>query len=450
MKKLSLVLFLALAAAVLWPAASFALAHGASAPPRAAQLRLSPSVGSRVVVPAFASRRASERSIAVRAATGPCTVTGHAYDFAGNPLTGVEVDLWYSDTGGFWVDTDATGMFTFTNVPAAASGELDVWPDSSGTTVFSSINDTFTAAGPNDFTLRPGMTGAEVLKTSDTEWNGFTKFRLDTWGSAGGGSTIVPGDSGFGYVMAPDYYYAVAYPWDNQGIEWSTASALPVTPGASDGLTMVFDQANGRGAWVGAPYWASGKPGSKATVVLENWPAGYHAGLYGISESPSGKDKVLHTPSLLSGSHKLRKVSVTIPSTATPGYDYDIHVARTDAGSGLDITAYFQVASLKASRASIRRGGAVRLSGVVPTQGHMGSTVGKSKSVILFQRTKAAGQPAASLKGWHKLATLKASGLGKFASRLLHPKRTTWYVVHYPGDTWYWGAYTSVIKVAVK
>jgi hypothetical protein len=454
MKKLSLALFLALAAAVLWPAASFALAHGAAAPPRAAHVRLALSAKSRTAVaPAFAPRRASDRSMAVRAATGPCIVTGHAFDFAGNPLAGVEVDLWYSDTGGFWVDTDANGMFTFASVPEATSGELVVWPDSSGNTVLYSINDTFTAAGPNDFTLRPGMTGAEVAKTSDKNWNGFASFRLDTWGSAGGGSTVINSDSGFGFVMAPDYDYAVAYPWDNQGIEWNAASALPVTPGMSDGLTMVFDQANGRSAYVGAPYWVSGKPGIKATVVLKNWPAGYHADLYGISESPSGKVNALRKPLTLSGSHQLRNVSVTIPSTATPGYDYDIHVSRIDDGSMLDITTSFQVASLKASPTSIRHGGTVRLSGIVPTQGHMGSKAGKPKSVILYQRTKAAGPPTAwnaAAKGWHKVATLKANGLGKYASRLLRPKRTTWYVVRYPNDAWYWGAYTSVIRVAVK
>ena len=451
MKTLSLALLLALAAAVLWPAASYALAHGASAPPRATQLRLSPSAGSRAAAaPTGAARRASERSTAVRAATGPCTVIGRAYDFAGHPLAGIEVDLWYSATGGVWVHTDATGKFTFTRVPEAVSGELVVWPDTSGNTAFYSINDTFKAAGPNNFTLRPGMTGAEIARTSDKNWNRFTSFRLDTWGSAGGGLTIVPGDYGSGYVMAPDYDYAVAYPWVNQGIEWHASPALPVTPGSSDGLTMAFDQAKGRSTYVGAPYWASGKPGSKATVVLKNWPAGYHAGLSGISESPDGKDKVLRKPSLLRGSHQLRNVSVTIPGTATPGYDYDIHVARTDPGSALNITTYFQVASLTASPTSLRHGGAVRLSGVVPTQGHMGSTAGKSKSVILYQRTTAAGPPTTTIKGWRKVATLKANGLGKYASRLLHPKRTTWYVVLYPGDDWYWDAFTSVTKVAVK
>jgi hypothetical protein len=466
MKKLSLALFLALAAAVLWPAASFALTPRVleplgSAPPRAVHMGYSLPAGLRAAVaPAFAPRRASERSMAVRATTGPCTVTGHVFDFAGNPLAGAEVDLWYSDTGGLWVLTDATGMFTFTSVPEAASGELVVWPDSSGNTAFYSVNDTFTAAGPNDFTLRPGMTGAEVDEGTDDYWLGWQSFRLQTMGSGGGGIATNAGDSsegyvdGSGYVMAPDYDYGVAYPWDDQGIEWF-GSALPVTAGAYDGHTMVFDQDNGRGAWIGAPYWESGKAGTVVTLVLENWPSGYQMAFYGKSEAPKAKEKNWGFYVQSDGSYDVA-VKLGIPTTATPGYDYELHTWRYDTttpASLLDLTSYFQVASLKASRSTVKHGGTVRLSGVVPTQGHMGSTAGKSKSVILYQRTSAAGPPTAwnaAAKGWHKVATLKANGLGKYASRLLHPKRTTWYVVRYPGDTWYYPGYTSVLKVAVK
>ena len=162
---------------------------------------------------------------------------------------------------------------------------------------------------------------------------------------------------------------------------------------------------------------------------------------------------MLRSPFAMVGAQQLRTVTVTIPSTATPGYDYDIHVVRTDSDSALDIETYYQVASLKASAKSIRHGGSVRLTGVVPTQGHEGGTAGKTKPIVVYQRTKSAGQPTvwnAASKGWHKVATLKASGLGKYTSHLLHPSRTTWYVVRYPGDNWYFAGYTSVIKVTVK
>ena len=117
-----------------------------------------------------------------------------------------------------------------------------------------------------------------------------------TYGSGGGGVTTINGDSsqgsvdGEGYVMAPDYDYAVAYPWDNQGIE-SFGSALPVTTGASDGKTMVFDQDNGRGAWIYTPYWQSGKPGTKVALILENWPVNYEMAFYGIPQAPNATEK---------------------------------------------------------------------------------------------------------------------------------------------------------------
>ena len=467
MKKLSLTLFLALTAAVLWPAAGLALTPHVmkplvSAPRQSAHTTYSLPAGLRkAVTPAFTPRHAPGRFMAARAATGPCTVTGHVFDFGGTALAGVEVDLWYtnsSDVDEFvaWVDTDNTGMFTFTGVPETTAGELDVWTGS-GDDGFFSTGNTFTAAGPNDFTLRPGMTGAEVLEGTDETWQGWQSFRLVTYGSGGGGVTTINGDSsqgsvdGEGYVMAPDYNYAVAYPWDNQGIE-SFGSALPVTTGASDGKTMVFDQDNGRGAWIYTPYWQSGKPGTKVALILENWPVNYEMAFYGISQAPNATEKDWGFYVTSDGS-QYGRVDLTIPTTATPGYDYELHTWRyntTVPESRLDLTTYFQVATLKASRSTVKHGGTVRLSGIVPTQGHMGRTVGKAKSVVLYGRTTAAGQPTTTTKGWHKVATLRANGLGKFTSSLLHPKRTTWYVVHYPGDNWYFGAYTSVIKVTVK
>ena len=114
---------------------------------------------------------------------------------------------------------------------------------------------------------------------------------------------------------------------------------------------------------------------------------------------------------------------------------------------------YFQVASLKASR-DVHQAWRFR----APDRrrahtGAQGGTAGKTKPIVVYQRTKSAGQPTvwnAASKGWHKVATLKASGLGKYTSHLLHPSRTTWYVVRYPGDNWYYAGYTSVIKVTVK
>lgn len=32
----------------------------------------------------------------------------------------------------------------------------------------------------------------------------------------------------------------------------------------------------------------------------------------------------------------------------------------------------------------------------------------------------------------------------------LRPQRSTWYIVRYPGDDWYWRGYTAVTKVTVR
>jgi hypothetical protein len=466
MKKLALVLFLACAAVGLLPAAGLAgaptrraLQPLTSPPPRQAN-------GVHFTLPQALREaahprglRASARglSTAARAVTGPCTVTGQVLNLDGNPAAGAEVDLYYSDAAGDsyyfdWIYADSSGEFTFSGVPETSDGEFDVYSgDGDG---YQSWGNVFTAAGPNDFVLRPGVVGANVSRTSDPSWNWWQWLRVETYGSSGGGTTWINGEMGDAYAMAPDCDYAVAYPYDNQGIEWSPSSPLAVTSGLHSGVTMDFDQDNGRGAWILSPYWDSGKPGSRASLVLENWPAGYQMSFYGYSQAPSGAGYKNWPYYLESDGSLYGSTSLTIPATAPAGYDYEVHVYRYDAeASDLDLTLYFQVASLKASRATIRRGASVRLSGVIPTQGHMGSTAGKVKYVTLYQRTRAAGPPTtwdATRKGWRKVATVRANGYGKYSSRLLHPQRTTWYIVRYPGDSWYFRAYTSVTKVIVR
>src|SRR5450830_40269 len=468
MKKFALVLFLACTAAGLWPAASLAGVPVRHAIQPLASPSASPANRVHFILPRalrdaahLRGLRAPARGVlaATRAGSGPCTVTGQVLEFGGTPVAGAEVGLYYTDDAGdmyFFdgVTTDGSGEFAFTGVPETGDGELYVYRgDGDG---YQSWGNAFTAGGSNHFVLRPGLVGAEVWRTSDPSWDWWSWLRVETYGSGGGGTTWIDGnvaDEGDVYAMQPDCDYAVAYPYDNQGIEWFAGSPLPVTAVAHGGDTMTFDQYEGRGAWMLAPYWASGKPGTRTVLTLENWPAGYQMSFYGYSQAPSGqyKDWPYYVES--DGS-KYYGTSLTIPTTAPPGYDYEFHVYRyDDDASDLDLTVYFQVASLKASRTKIDRGGSVRLSGVIPTQGHMGSTSGKSKYVTLYQRTKATGPPTtwdATRKGWRKVGTFRANGYGKYHSRLLHPNRTTWYIVRYPGDDWYFRAYTSVTKVTVR
>jgi hypothetical protein len=466
MKKFALVLFLACTAAGLWPAASLAGVSVRRALQPLASLPARPANGVHFTLPQ-ALREAAQpcglrtpargiHTTTARTSSGPCEVTGKVLDYGGLGVAGAEVDLYYADAAGdsyFFgaVSSTSDGSFAFSGVPETTGGELDVFFDNGDG--YQSWGNSFTAGWSNYFPLQPGLVDAQVSRTSDSSWNWWTWFRVETYGSGGGGTTWINGDEGGSYAMEPDCDYAVAYPYDNQGIEWSTGSPATVTAGAFNGDVLTFDQNEGRGAWIHAPYWDSGKAGTRTTLVLENWPAGYQMSFYGYSQAPSGrfKDWPFYVES--DGS-TYNRMKLTIPSTAPAGYDYEVHVYRyDDKASDLDLTVYFQVASLKTSHAKIGRGGSVKLSGVVPTQGHMGSTSGKSKYVTLYQRTKSAGPPTtwdATRKGWHKVGTIMANGRGAYHSRLLHPKRTTWYVVRYPGDDWYSRAYTSVTKVTVR
>ena len=274
-------------------------------------------------------------------------------------------------------------------------------------------------------------------------------------GQRGGGTTwfsAFPEEEAvdWAWAMPPDVDYAIAYPYDNQGIEWRPASSEPVAPGTSSYTTMSFDQLDGRGAWIQTPYWASGKPGTKVRLVLENWPAGYQTSFYGYNQMTPAT--VRDWPFYLESDGTTFSTTLTVPATLA-GYDYEIHTYRyDDPRSYLDLTTYFQVCTLKSSRASVRSGGTVRLSGVIPTQGHEGSRPGKVKYVTLYKRTRAVlSAPTvwdATRKGWVKVRRVRADGYGRYATSV-QPTRTTWYVVRYPGDDWYFDAYTSVLKVRV-
>ena len=68
---------------------------------------------------------------------------------------------------------------------------------------------------------------------------------------------------------------------------------------------------------------------------------------------------------------------------------------------------YFQVCTFKASASAIRHGRTVRLSGKVPAY---------SGKVIVYSRTRAAGQPSTTAaKGWVKVGTYTVKS-GKFAT----------------------------------
>lgn len=389
---------------------------------------------------------------------GSAVVSGHAYGYYGTGMQDVYV---YGDApdGSTWAwdetYTDAAGAYSLSGLTAASSnGSLfasyptdpwyGMWRDYA----------TWTDPGPTGFDWRPGVVSTTVARGG--VWTGWDYARTYLYGydalsNVTGGSDIVgTNDVVYGDAYAPAGTYAIGatYFWMDQGYEFPTSATI--TAGAVSATSVSVDQANAQRIYVTTPYWGSGKPGTVAAVKGWNYPAGWNLDYYGYADSPSGTPYKEYTDVVTTGADPFTK-SVTIPSTAPAGYWYI--VGAYNASGVLDLETPFQVCTLKSSKTAVRRGGAIKLSGVVPTQGHWGSTPGKTKYVTIYKRTKSVSSAPkvwnATAKGWTKVATVKASGLGKYASAYLKPSRTTWYVVRYPGDDWYWGAYTSVLKVRV-
>jgi hypothetical protein len=388
---------------------------------------------------------------------GTAVINGQVRDFGNSLLPGAYV-AWAVTVGPSFETgdtmTDGSGLYSFSGLPAATgNGELFVGSPSEPWGI-GRYDASWADPGPTSFDFRPGVIMTVALRGGP--WNGWSNLTTYLYGSdalsgVAGMSTISSSDeevSGYNYAAPGTYGDGVAYFWMDEGIEFSTNATI--TAGDSSGQTIVLDQANAQRIYVTAPYWASGKPGTSATVKAWNYPAGWPLDYYGYADSPSGTPFKDYSDLVTTGASPFTK-SLTIPSTAPAGYWYLLGAYNTSGY--LDLATPFQVCTLKSSKTAVKKGGSIKLSGVIPTEGHWGSQAGKSKYVTIYKRTKSVSAAPTvwdpTTKGWTKVARVKANGLGKYASAYLKPSRTTWYVVRYPGDNWYWGAYTSVLKVRV-
>jgi hypothetical protein len=352
--------------------------------------------------------------------------------------------------------TGPSGSYTLSGF-AATAGEGEIWAFPPAPYYFARVGLTWSDPGPTTFDFRPGALNVSVHRGGI--WDYWSGCGIDLAGAdavsavwSGGGIDGPDPDvspvTGVLYPQAGSYTQGAAYFWSDEGLEFSTS--LTVNPGEMTGGSLVLDERDAQRIWVVGPYWASGKPGTSATLWLNHYPAGWQVGLTGYSEYPESFKPRVHAGWTATGAEDAF-IKRTVPTSATPGYAYWFNAERLDGS--LYLSTPFQVCTLKASKTSIRKGTAIRLSGVIPTQGHWGAQRGKAKTVVIYKRTKSAGQPTAwdaTAKGWTKVASVKANGLGKYLSGYLRPKRTTWYIVRYPGDQWYWRGYTSVVKVTVR
>ena len=75
-----------------------------------------------------------------------------------------------------------------------------------------------------------------------------------------------------------------------------------------------------------------------ATLVLENWPAGYRASFYGYSQDPDSTEWDDWPYYVEADGTQYLTGGISIPRTSTPGYAYVLHVYRyDDSAGGLDL-----------------------------------------------------------------------------------------------------------------
>jgi len=401
--------------------------------------------------------------------SGPCTVTGHIYQGypQSSPLAwlGGDVVAGYYDGAGSWfpyppVTAAAGGSYTVSGVVETTQGEIDAYPSGSDDS-FWSWNHTFTAAGPNVVDIYPGAVGVSVNRSSDSSWNGWSSPYIQTAGASGGAGTVLAdGNPMIANAMPADCQYAVINTWSNEGAELPISTPLSVSSGQLNPATITANEDDFQRIWVNKPAFASGKPGSACTVALQNFTPGWNVGFYGYGIAPRLAARDWTVSPVPTGTTDTYTRTVTIPSTAQPGYTYDLHAYRDDyissavGTSWLDLGYGFQVCTLKSSRSRVPVNVWFTLSGIVPTEGHWGSQPGKSKYVNLYWSVKKRPQPAVwnpTKRGWHLALRKKANRYGKYTFHiLLQPQdRTTYWVIRYPGDGWYYPGFTSVVRTVL-
>lgn len=391
--------------------------------------------------------------------TGSATVTCSVSTLSGEPETAdVEAFVWETADIGYAQAATVSGVASLTGLPAAnANGELLAYP-ATGTALYDLWNLSWPAEG-TAISLRPGSLPMYIYRSGDSYYNGWQSAWVELLAEENGQYYLAGADipqngyattgSAATIALGPATLDEGAiYYWDDEGAELPVAGRA-IAPGVGDDPTpLMTDQRNAHSVWVNG--WASGRPGAVTYLVFERFPGGWTNQITAQASYPDTAP-VKSFGTFTSGGDKYEGKKITIPSTVKPGYAYTFEVKHV--GGPLLLRTRFQTCTLAASKTTVSPGGAVRLSGVIPTQGHLGPTPGKVKTVVLYKRTKSAGQPQswdATKSGWTKVGTLKTDRYGKYRSALLHPKRSTWYVVRYPADDWYWGAFTSVRKVTVR
>lgn len=401
------------------------------------------------------------------AGSGAGTISLNVYAWNGIAEAGAATDWYvYTDTGYTTGGgtTDANGHVEMTGVLAADAdnGEITVDLAAGDDGWYDLWNLSWPSTG-TDMGLQAGNLPVTLVRSSDGAWNTWTAARVWLWARQAVGTQVHlaasniarSGDTTNGYARTiqtgPETLGAGAtYFWDNEGLEMEV-DGIAVGPGQTAVAAPTTYEADAQRLYVGG--WGSGKPGSSAWVVMDDFPNGWVNDISGVADYPeTASMKSFGSFTCTGADYEAQRV--TIPKTAPPGYAYWIEAAHTTGP--LDLWTMFQVCTIKPSKAAVRANTSISLSGIVPVAGHYGGKTGTPKYVTLYKTTSAKvakSQPkyagGKTVKGWTKVKRMRADGLGKYKTSA-RPAKTTWYCVWYPGDDWYWGAWTSVAKVTVR
>lgn len=393
------------------------------------------------------------------------SISGKVLDFAGNPVTGAEVDwgYWTSSTnyvfGGTNLQTKpegtpADGSFAFTGVSGGhqangqPSDDLHVFfsPAEPGLQEmaapqldFATNNDASTPA--YSYVLQPARVDVTVANapTSPVE--------VVAGSVAGLARAVVPLTDGQGVASVmpmSSFDDVVVYPYDGdyypicQAVAEWLGTPISVSAGQLDSTPIALNWNDAKYAILAEPTCQlSGSAGTTVKMKLWGWPAGEIVSF--ICADGNDTAHPYSATVISQGTGDTYTVPLKVYAKSPVGVD-QITAWRSDSlDSYANLWDYFQVCTFKASASSVRAGHDVRLSGKVPGTG----------KVTLFATThKVSGQPSSlAAKGWTKLGAYKTKS-GAFVTGYLHPKRTTYYVVRYNGTVY--EAFTAVVRVTVR
>ena len=418
-----------------------------------------------------AARRSQDGAVLPRLASparsaAGAGITGTVKDFWGFPASGTLVTWWVPNGAGGWVKgstaTDPDGLYAFSAVPAT-TGSGEIWlarEPKAAAWQLGRYGMTWADGSNNVFDWQPGSVSFSILRGGP--WQVWKYAYAYVWTDPADGN-----GSGAAYMRAADTYSrddegwngsmqvlpgsgdgAVVYFWMNEGVEVPFAGV--VEAGANSATSIVASEDVATRMNTMQSYWDSGKPGKRLILELQHLPTASIWQLKGRSDYPAngawtGLGKFTAPVSAVNR-------TVTIPKSAKPGYFYWIALDHVNGLGALSLQVPFQVCTLKASSASVARGSSVRLSGIVPVDGHWGAKRGTPKTVVLYKGPNSQPQPRTwepSRNNYTKVGSFRTDGYGRFRTSAVRVNGTTTFIVRYPGDATYWRGYTTPVLVKV-